>query len=289
MDIRDINEFISYNLHELAWHKNYPVIPEVGIWCWINGMKEAGFIIDYKKEPIRVGDTLELPGERWELSAAISTEEILRGWNNYPRASPKALYNAMYIVIDRMHETIEEKFPKWKVPRELSNAIGYARNDKAHKSLKLMEKHFLEYFENYQEGFLSFLGSYNSQLHNPRILNDLLNRDIINLDRINKALAETLFEDAICTNVEDTISVLKESEAIEDRGYVVDKNGGVFGYRGVSESGVYDFIWGSFLLELAKAKGYSLRKYSREDYGRFGMLEVACDLGWFVLEDAKMR
>jgi len=286
MDLEYINEFIAENLHELAWHKDYPVVPEVGTWCWINGMKEAGFIIDDRGDPIRVGDTLEPPGERWELSATISREEILRGWNQNPRASPKELYNSMYLVIDRMHKRIEGKFPKWKVPLGLSDAIFRERTGKAHQARKLMEKNFLEYFEKYQEGVLSFLGSYNSRLHNPKILNELLNRDIINLDRINEALAKTQFKDVFLTNTEDTIAVLMESETIEDGGYATGDNGGVFGYRGVSRLGAEDFIWGSFLLELAKAKGYPVREYEPE--GRFGMLEIACDQGWNILESATL-
>lgn len=286
MNLEDINNFISENLHELAWHKDYPLVEEAGLWSWINGMQESGFILDLRQDPIRIGDTLELPRERWELSTKISKEEILRGWGHNPRASPKALCNSMYLVIDRLQEHIKEKFQKWKVPRELSNALERDRTDKAHKALELMENHFLKYFQEYHEGVFSFLGSYNSQLHRPRILNDLLRRDIINLDRINGAVAHTQFEGILHTNIEDTIAVLKESEPIEDGGYVTDNEGGVFGYRGVSQSGVEDYIWGSFLLELAKAKGYPLREYGGEDYGRFGMLEIAFDLGWNVLDNA---
>lgn len=284
MDKEDLEEFISYNLYELAWRKDYPLVPEVGIWCWINAMQETGFNLDFKRDPIRVGDVLELPGRRWELSTTVSREEILKGWSNNPRASPKALYHSMYLAIDRMQEQVREKFPKWKVPLELSNALSYDRVNKADKALKLMENHFLEYFQRYHEGVFSYLGSYNTQLHEPRILNNLIRKDIINLDRINNAVACSQFEGRLLTNIEDTIAFLRESETIEDGGYVTDEQGCSFGYRGISQSDVEDYVWGNFLLELAKVKGYSVKEYGEEDYGRFGMLEIACDLGWNLLK-----
>ncbi len=40
----------------------------------------------------------------------------------------------------------------------------------------------------------------------------------------------------------------------------------------------------NFLLELVKVKGYSVKEYGEADYGRFGILELACDFGWHLLK-----
>ena len=289
MNIDDLTEFISWNLHELAWRKDFSIVPSVGVWCWINGMQEAGFKIDSSKDPINIVDTLEMPGKRWELSTTIAREEILTSWKQNPKASPKALYNAMYLVIDKMHKSIEEKYPKYQVPRELSNAMCLDRANKAHKARELMEKHLLEYFEQYHEGVLANIGYPNPQLHPARILKSLIKRDLINFDRINNALAYTQFEGCLLTNITDTIGVLKEGEPIEDGGEIVGEGNLDYGYRGVSKSGAEDYFWGTYLLELAKVKGYKVKEYGSEESNRFGVLEVACNLGWNILEHQRVK
>lgn len=273
MDRNDLNEFISYNLHELAWEKDYPLNENLAIWSFLNGMREAEFGINLKSNNLKVFYTFNHNGKYYELTTRISQKEILEGWKRHPKSSPQSLYDSIYLTIDRLQNQIKNKYPKWKVPNNLSDALFKDRADKGHSARKAMEKYFLEYFEKYQEGVLASLNG-DEQSYEPKILDKLIDSKIINLDRINEALRISQFKEygpVGLVNTSSTIKFLLDNEPLEEP-------------FTISNSRVLDYIWGSYLLELAKLKGYTLKKCSLEETD-YGMLEIACEEGWSILEN----
>lgn len=269
MDIDDLNEFLAENLYELAWRKNYPLVPTIGVDCFLQAMDESGFIVDKRCRPFRIFDSFDHQGRVWTTSAPMSEQEIVSGWNQRPRASPGAIYDSIYATIDKMQEQIKGDFPEWRVPYDLNNALFNDRSDKGHSALRRMEANLKEYFSRYQEGALARVGGSDPQLHSPLILPSLIERDLISLDRINQALSE--FGEGCFTSVWDTIEFLK--------------NGRWPGNLGMAISGgkIEDYIWGTYLLELARLKNYPVKDYESDKTG-ISVLETACDIGWSILD-----
>ena len=56
----------------------------------------------------------------------------------------------------------------------------------------------------------------------------------------------------------------------------------------VSESEVWDYVWAVYLLKLAEIKNYPIKEYELED-SDFGMLEIACERGWNILETLQKK
>jgi len=281
MDKEDVEEFIAENLHELAWRNDYPVNERAGVWCFLNGMRNAGFVVDIKQEPYHIFDTFQFNGKIWETNASLSIVEVAEGWKQAPRASPQSFYQSMYKAIDRMQEQVKRDFPEtpnlpgfYRLPNDISKALCNERCDKAHKSLKFMEKHFLEYFTKYQEGFLAKIGNASSQLNQPAILPALFREGIINLERMNFALQSWRDSGSGLSSTDRTIAFLREGIPFEEP-------------EVISEDNVYGYIWGNYLLSLARAKRYEVGNYSTDET-TYGMLEIACDRGWDVLERARV-
>jgi len=56
----------------------------------------------------------------------------------------------------------------------------------------------------------------------------------------------------------------------------------------IGESGALDYVWGCFLLKLAKLKGYEVKEYELDETS-YGMLEIACERGWSILEELRIK
>jgi hypothetical protein len=277
MDKEDIEEFITENLHELAWRNDYALNERTGTWCFLNAMREAGFMVDMKREPYRLFDTFHHNGIIWEMDASLSIQDIAVGWKQAPRSSPQSFYNSMYKVIDTMQEQVKRSFPEvpglrgfYRVPNDISNAMCKERSAKAHKALKFMEKHFLEYFQRYQEDFLTGLEEISQDISPPKILNELFRQDIIDLEKINEALVKWREAESGLSATDRTIAFLKHGMPLQDPEII-------------SESDIWGYIWGNYLLKLANIKGYKFREYNISDT-EYGILEKACDIGWQILE-----
>lgn len=273
MDKQELNEFISYNLHELAWKKNYPLNEEMSIWCFLEGLRKTGFLVNLHSDNFNIFNIFKFNRRNYELSTQISRKEISEGWGRYPKSSPQSLYDSICLVIDRLQDNLKNKYSSWKVPTDLANALFDDRQTKYKKARVMMEKHFLEFFEKYHEGVLASLNG-NEQSYEPKILDKLIDSKIINLDRINEALRISQFgETGSRTHFSSacsTVKFLRYGEELDEDFLITQSN-------------VEDYVWGSYLLELSKLKGYPMKKY---DFSKnsYGMLEIACDKGWNILE-----
>lgn len=286
MDRQDLSEFIVDHLHELAWRKKYPINEGIAGWTILNALKGIGFAMAPEKDGYKIFRVINYGKKNYSLSINVTREELLVGWGNYSRASPSALYTSVYIVLDKFNKQVNDHFPEHQVPRHLFSYLWNQRETLARKARDIMEQYLLEYFHEYQEAVLAPLnGEKNGDLK-PRILDELIASDVINLERINFVLADTRFEEKILSNICDNIDFLRDGKPIEEGGYVFDDKGGFVGYRGVSELGVSEYVLGCFLLKLAEVKDYPAGRYGPEDLDpEYGMLEVACDLGRGLLEE----
>ena len=293
MDIGELNEFISFNLRELAWRNNYPLVEEPAIRSFVYGLRVAGLEVDNSVNPMIISYDSDYKGKREVLVATISREEVLAGWRGNFKGSPRAIYNSVYETIDRLHETIRQRHPPYGYfPSDLGNELSKDRQDKGHATRKAFDDSLLTYFRRYQEGMFVELGK-DSQVdpEEPQILNWLFNRKIIDLDQINFALR-------FCSTKEGNPFRGSNIEA------VIDYCQGQYDYtseligRGESvpivltESGAEDYIWGVYLIDLAVRKNYpfvdSVNNFEpSEEY--FNVLEFVVDRGWKVLKTLEVR
>lgn len=280
MDRQYLDDFIADNLHELARHKKLPINEGVAGWCFLNGLREAGFGVDFKQGQFKVFYVFQHDSDSYELDTVLSSDEVMDGWKHNRRACPSTLCDSIYLAIDRMQEQIMGVCPNWKpIPRELREALFMDRRKKGHEALKFMEKYFLEFFGKYHEGILTPVGKPSGRVHPPLILPMLVDSGAINLGRINEAVRKYHFEEpenelrVRFSSERSTISFLRDGKQL-DEGYVV------------SESNALDYVWAAYLLRLAKMKGYPLKEYDLEDTD-FGMLEITCERGWMVLEELR--
>jgi hypothetical protein len=290
MDKQDLNEFIGENLREVAWRKNYPIDEGIAGWIILNTLKGIGFTVAPEGDNYEIFRVFNYGKKNYSLSTSVSREELLVGWHQNPRASPKALYNSVYMVIDKFDKQVKDHFPKWKVPRALSNYLCEQRQTLGFKARDILDEALLEYFNEYQETVLAPLNGQGNDDLKPRILDELIASDLINLERINSAIANTRFEDRILSNLSETIDFLRNGVPIENEGFTAADS--FWGYRGISENGVYDYVWGSFILKLAEVKGYSIRWSASYDKGSeddLDLLETVCDSGWNALEGLIIR
>ena len=276
MDRQHLDDFISYELRELAWRFKLPINESVAQWCFLDSLKKAGFRVNLHRDPYQVFDVFEHAGEIHSLSAEISGEEILNGWPQQKRATPSALYDSAYIVIDRMQERFRLGKKSYSpFPYDLADPLFDDRGEKGRKVRDFLDASLLDLFEKYQEGLLVPFKNLRAPVHGPIILDQLMVSDVINLKRINEAIRkwEHRESEGFLGSNYATIAFLKDGEPLDDN-------------HVVSRSNVDDYVWGNYLLELVKLKGYPIKDYKGEEET---MLEVACDRGWNILDTFSRR
>jgi len=126
------------------------------------------------------------------------------------------------------------------------------------------------------------LGVLEYKIQKPKILDHLIEMDLLNFQRIEDATVISKHKGAMLTNIEDTIAFLRDDEF---QGEEMVNLGGKFGgefYRGISEGNVKDYLWGIYLLKLARMKNYLIIGHDFED-ATYGALEFAVDRGWGIL------
>jgi len=281
MDKKDLEKFISYELHELCWRNKYPIDENIAVWSFLNALENNNFKINKKKDPFEIFYVVSCDNKHHELSAPISIKEILEGWKRTPKASLNALYDSIYLVIDRLQENIIGVFPYRKnISEEMSDILDKERNVKGKIIRESMEKEMLFYFEKYQEDVLKPSDiDYKSPFHSG-ILNNLIKSDIISLDRINEAIYTSytkMGEDVLhFTNAYFSINFLKKGIIPPDDHII-------------SEANVLDYVWAVYLLKLANLKNYEI-KYTKEDFKEDDcILQRAYELGWDILEPMSLK
>jgi len=278
IDKKDLELFIAFELHELAWRYKYPISENIALWSVINALQDNGFKANFKKDPLEVFYVFSQEDEQYELSASISRLEILKGWKLSPKASLTSLYNSCYLIIDRLQENIKGVYPEYKhISNAFHDTLEKERSKKGTDLRKSMEGVVLSYFEKYfEQVFQPSSIDYDAPFESG-ILNDLIESDMINLDRINEAITSSKVkmdnsEFGMLTNAYFSIRFLKDR--------IPPPSNHV-----ISESNIFDYVWGIFLLKLAKLKGYKVKQYNEDDFEENGgMLEIAYDSGWDILE-----
>ena len=132
----------------------------------------------------------------------------------------------------------------------------------------------LDNFKKYNERILTPLNSQENQFYSPLISERLLKEKVIDLGRVNEVYRINNFyeqnhDGPRFTNAESTIAFLMEGRVLDEHTFPTN-------------SRVEDYIWGVYLLELSKMKGYPIHNYGKEVY-EGEMIEAACELGWNIL------
>src|SRR3989344_880215 len=274
MDKEDLNDLISESLEEMTRKFKLPLIKSFAISIYLDSMRRAGFKIDLHSEPYNFFHNFSFHDKVYDFSAKMSEEEIVDGWQFSRRATTGALYDSMHEVIDRMINPVRKKGLLDRKELEFDNALHQYRTSMADLSLTNLHLLLLDNFKKYNERILTPLNSQENQFYSPLITERLLKEKVIDLGRVNEVYRINNFyeqnhDGPRFTNAESTIAFLMEGRVLDEHTFPTN-------------SRVEDYIWGVYLLELSKMKGYPIHNYGKEDY-EGEMIEAACELGWNIL------
>lgn len=228
---QELYDMVSNELHETAWHKNYPLHPNVALWCFLEGFRDRSAIVETGKDAVRLtipfvfGDTVH------SFQTERSIESVLRGWKKFPRGSPKALYDSIYDVHD--------EFLRGQ-PYDNRESCNFRRGEST-ATRKAMENHLLTFFERYQEHVLMPTSGEIPVLHEPQIFQRVL--DAYPLDLLRSAEAMELGSSGGVRRTPCAETLLEIDWEFDDEYHP-------------SSAVMVDFFFGHYLEKLAREKGY---------------------------------
>ena len=110
--VRELFEFTGRELHELSWQANLPIHHGVALNSFFNAFKDYGQIgltLNDRERKAKFDLRIKGKGQNELFITELSYDQILDGWHRSKKASPKSLYDAIYLVYDRIGEQIEVK------------------------------------------------------------------------------------------------------------------------------------------------------------------------------------
>lgn len=172
---RDLYALAGREFHELAWRNDYPLHNGVAIQALLEGFNDFGIPTRVDKDGAFFDFFVNLGGSPYTFSERLTFDELSKGWNNKPASCPRSLYEAIYLVYDKVEEKIKRD-PNAEPFSHLSGDI-YAnhfwqqkRNVEPREIRKRMEKHLLDAFAKYHENiFLATTGQI-PELKEPTIV-----------------------------------------------------------------------------------------------------------------------
>ena len=227
---QELYDIVSNELHEIAWHKNYPLHPNVAVWCFLEGFRDRGAVVEMGKDAVRLTIPLVFGDTVHSFQTERNIESVLRGWKRFPRGSPKALYDSIYDVHD--------EFLKGQ-PYDNRESYNFRRGNST-ETRRSMERHLLTFFERYHEHVLMPISGEILVLREPQIFQHVL--DAYPLDLLRSAQVMDSFASEVrCTPCPET---LLEIDWEFDEEYHP------------SSAVMVDFFFGHYLEKLAREKGY---------------------------------
>lgn len=230
---QELYDVVSHELHELAWHNNYALHPNVGLWCFLEGFRDHGVFVETQKDRAAFTATYDVGRRLYSLGAQLSLSEILDGWNRSPRGSPHALYDAICMVYDRFGENFQS--------REEKNEWATLRNTESKLVRRKMEKHLEGFFERHHEHVLLPVSRAVPELGAPRIFSQVLADYPLDL-----------LKSAVIADGRSGFRVTPCAETLLEIDWDFDDE-----YH-PSAAVLLDFFWGHYLDALAREKGYQL-------------------------------
>lgn len=266
MNKQDLNDFVAHNLYELAWRKNCPVNPGVGLWSFSAAMKAVKISHDISTDPVEFHFTHILGDEAVELATTLPRAKILEGWGWNPPASPRAIYDSIYGVYDRMHDRFDSRDRDKQARR---SHVWEDRNLICRSAREVMEKVLATYFDKYHENALEDVREQKSSGPKPpQILNQVLETDF----------DIELIQQCHIWQSERESSMGPVAEYLEMNGWREHYDENYF----PSVSTCLDYLWALVLERLIKSKGYPLQhKFQSRDE----LIERLCISGWDTIKD----
>jgi hypothetical protein len=230
-------------LHELAWHCDYPIVSSLGWGSFLEAFMDYGCKVSVSNKRMKANFNLFYSSNdnpRF-LESSLSYDEILIGWENsrHPKGSPHALYDSICIVFDKMGEIFDNS------SREEKNDWWKFRDSETKNVRKKMESYLLPYFKRYQEHILVPTSGKTPILEEPNIIS-----------RVIKNFPMLMFEKAIERSRDprrsNNVCLTPCPETLLEHDLVNDFDEDYY----PSESAIVDFFIGNYLYELHLEKGY---------------------------------
>lgn len=178
----DLASLVAEELHELSWHRGYPIRPNLGISAFLETFSKKGFDVEVDEEArVAKFHTLEkFDGVVKSYLCQMSFDQILRGWGWSVTNSPKSLYDSICEVYDKMErgEKTPEEWSRHVCNRDVLEERGAwsnRRDGESREVRKEMEEKLMVGFKKHHEGMLlSAPGTGNRPLGRPRIIGRVL-------------------------------------------------------------------------------------------------------------------
>lgn len=229
---RDISNWIGNEVYELSWRKNLPINPGVGIVSFIMGLVDYGAYVKADKEKVAISHFYDVNETMYSFREELTYDEVLSGWKRYPRGSLNTLYDSLFMLYDRMGANFKDL--------ESSNSWSEIRDSKPKLIRKHMETHLKDYFLKYHENMLIPIWDKTPKMTKPRLF-----------DKIWEDFPTDLLYKA-CTPD-------RHPKGSPNPEYIMDIDNSEYDeHYYPSESSMLSYLWGIYINELRKDKGYPL-------------------------------
>ncbi|MEK6917925.1 MAG: hypothetical protein AABW51_03160 [Nanoarchaeota archaeon] len=244
--VDDLYKFAGRELHEAAWVANLPIHNGVALHSFFNGFNSHGEIkveLDDRNRKASFYLPINFRKKERIFSTQISYSELLQGWKNHLRSSPKSMYDSIYQVYDNMGESIENMDKGFFRSSELDWSRRF-RNSSPREIREFMEVSLLEYFGRYHEGvLLNYRDQKSSELLEPKIFWDVLKE--FPLGKLHTAVVNAEVDHSFAPVGPCSEYILETPESEFDSQEYFP-----------SESALMDVFWGMYLQKLTLKKGY---------------------------------
>ena len=163
----ELKEVVSCDLFKLADSKSYPINPGVGLWCFFEAFRLEGIFSVLGKERDCEMITTRRNGQRlYFLHESFGYDQIVNGWGCGVFSSIDAYSDSITRFYEHMDCNIHEEKQKkvWRLSR------GW--HEKRVK--KRFQENLLDYFFKFQENVLVSVSGNVSNLHYPKIFDEIL-------------------------------------------------------------------------------------------------------------------
>lgn len=245
--VNDLYVFTGRELHEAAWTANLPLHHGVALHSFFNGFHTHGDVIVELDDrgrsatfnlPINVGKSTRT------FTTQLSYNQILEGWKNSFKASPRSLYDSIYQVYNQIEDKIKREDRVFFDSEELDWHTRFRETD-PRRIRKFMEYDLLEYFGKYHEGILiPPKEDCPRDFQEPRVFWETL-RDFP-LGKLHMAVVANEVDNSPARMGPCPEYILETPEEEFDINTYYP-----------SESALMDVFWGMYLQRLAESKGYS--------------------------------
>ena len=262
---KELYDFITENLRELAWYKDLPLHPKIMVQGFLYAMRKTGYEMKRKRQSVGTTITIQYPHRSKTLEASLTKDELLSCWNHYPRGAPKTLYNAVYELCDRLRKGMN--------PDESDRF--FKRGDPI-----TFRDHFDDYLEEqfalYHENMYIGIDGKIPELRHPELFYEVFSGF--------------------------PLGIYENSKFIDKQGHTAEVEGKILPFRAIpsvmdvftgdwvpnidegyypTESTMLDYFWGLYLAKFSKIKGYPLAYPDDAIYSFF-------EYGWDSIQNSQL-